>query len=472
MAANSNLKSKTDSIELLVTELVTEFPELKIAPPSVDTSEYSYDTGTTPKIKSQTSGPAVVWPTSVPQVQEIIRAAARYDVKIIPRGEGSGLSGGAAATSDQLVLSTQLLNSIVEINVDDELAVVEAGVINSELNERVQPHGLFYAPDPASWTISSIGGNVATNAGGLRCVKYGVTRESVLSLDLVLADGELITVGQRTLKGVTGLDLRSLVIGSEGILGIVVRATVRLRPIPAARKTVSVWFPDTLSGAAGLSAISRTPVRPSIIEFIDGPTLSNIDAASGTQLRERGGSLILIELDGYGLNEQFRDLSDALSKAGGTVVEETAIAGEALWELRRSGRGGPDPRKWSLSSDIAVPRSKFKEIYAYFPTLEQKYRVEVSALGHAGDGNLHPLITKEIPMGADPSIPDPALTAANLDLIKFALSLGGTVTAEHGLGSAKRHLAELELSSRSLEIQRAIKLAFDPLSRLNPGKAI
>ncbi|MFP7366681.1 FAD-binding oxidoreductase [Corynebacterium callunae] len=466
------LKSEIGEITTLLSELEVAFPSLKIAWPSAETVEYSYDAGTVPKAQVQEPGPAVVWPSSVEEVQAILKAASRLHIGIVPRGEGTGLSGGATAASNQLVVSTQLLNKIVEINVEDELAVVEPGVINSELNEKVAPFGLFYAPDPASWNLSSIGGNVATNAGGLRCVKYGVTRESILSLDVVLSDGELITVGQRTLKGVTGLDLRSLIIGSEGILGIVVGATLRLRPIPPARKTISVWFPETQSGAAGLSAIARTPVRPSIIEFIDEPTLKAIDNASGTQLRSRGGSLILIELDGYGLDEQIVDLGAALTAVGGNVIEEDTDAGEVLWELRRSGRGGLDPRRWSISSDIAVPRSKFKDVFAYFPTLEEKYGVEVSALGHAGDGNLHPLISKEVPESADPATPDPAVAAANLDLIKFALSLGGTVTAEHGLGSAKRYLAELELSPRSLEIQHAIKRAFDPQSLINPGKAI
>ncbi|KAB1643645.1 FAD-binding oxidoreductase [Gulosibacter chungangensis] len=455
----------------LLQDLRERLPELEIHEPSAATRKYGVDWATQGELRKEVDGPAVAVPASVTEVQEVVRAAAAHGVSIVPRGAGSGLAGGARATANQLVLTTERLNRILEVSPLDELAVVEPGVLNKALNEHLEPFGLFYAPDPASWDISTIGGNVATNAGGLRCVKYGVTRESILALDLVLADGERITVGQRSIKGVTGLDLRSLLIGSEGILAIVVGITVRLRPIPVARQTVSVAFEDTISGAKALAAITRSAVRPSVIEFIDGATLEAIDRHSGTNLSERGGALALIELDGFGIQEQFAQLDLALRSAGGKVRAESAADAEVLWELRRNGRGFPSD-EWFVTSDIAVPKSKIADVFAHLPELEARFGVKISAVAHAGDGNLHPGISLRIPEGADPSEPDPVLHEAMDALVDFALSLGGTITGEHGLGTIKREYAATELSARNLKVQRAIKRAFDPQDLLNPGKAI
>ncbi|MFD2758703.1 FAD-binding oxidoreductase [Gulosibacter faecalis] len=460
-----------DDVAALVAHLAEAHPDLDVRAASTETAGYAYDQGTLPARLADEVGPAVALPDTVEQVQAVVRAAAEYGVAVVPRGAGTGLSGGAAATTAELVVSTERLTRILEVSPDDELAVVEAGVLNADLSSHVAPLGLFYAPDPASWDISSIGGNVATNAGGLRCVKYGVTRESVLALDVVLADGELVSVGSRTLKSVTGLDLRGLFIGAEGILGIVVRATVRLRPVPVARRTVTAFFDTVGAGTAALAAITRSSVRPSITEFLDGGTLRNIDAHNGTDLAGRGDALLLIELDGYGIDEQYRDLDAALTAVGGRVSAVDDAEAERLWELRRSGRGFPADQ-WFAGGDVAVPKSTLPEVYAYFDQLRERYGVDVSAVAHAGDGNLHPVITLQIPEGADPNVPSPALAAANDDLVRFALSLGGTVTGEHGLGSTKRGAAALELSSRNLEAQYAVKAALDPHGLLNPGKAI
>lgn len=458
------------AVAALVADLAESSPELELRAGGAETSRYGFDAGTAPA-QLPTVGPTVALPTTVEQVQDAVRAAARHGVPVVPRGAGSGLAGGAAASTGELVISTERLTRILEVSPGDELAVVEAGVLNAALNEHLAPFGLFYAPDPASHDISSIGGNIATNAGGLRCVKYGVTRESILALDVVLADGELVRLGSRTIKSVTGLDLRGLFLGSEGILGIVVRATVRLRPIPVARRTVTAFFDDVARGAAALEAITRSPVRPSITEFIDGPTLRNIDTFNGTDLAARGESLLLIELDGYGLDEQFADLERVLTGAGGRVAAVAEADAPGWWELRRSGRGFPD-NEWRAGGDIAVPKSRLPEVFAYFAVLESRYGVYVSAVAHAGDGNLHPVIALPIPAGADPAKPLPALAAANHDLTEFALSLGGTVSGEHGLGTLKRDAARLELSPRNLELQHAIKAALDPSGLLNPGKAI
>lgn len=467
----TQLTDEHTSIRTYVQDLRRRVEGIEILEPGTGTTRYSHDAATAKTATdSGKLGPAVVLPATAAQVQEAVKVAAELGVTVVPRGAGTGLSGGATAQPGQVVISTEKLTAIVEVSPLDEVAVVEPGVINADLNKHLEPFGLFYAPDPASFDISSIGGNIATNAGGLRCAKYGVTRESILSLDVVLADGSLITVGHRSIKGVTGLDLTSLFVGSEGILGIVTKATVRLRPIPVARKTVSAFFNSTAEGTDGLAAITVSPVRPAAIEFFDTPSLANIDAHSGTNLRDRGAALILIEIDGYGIGDQAADLATALSAAGGRVTVESDDDGVRLWELRRSGRGLPQD-KWYIGEDIAVPKSQLPKVYAAFPALEARFGVDISAVSHAGDGNLHPLITKD-KTPDDGTNPPASLLEAATELVKVALSLGGTVTGEHGVGTIKREWAALELSERSREVQHAIKAAIDPQQTLNPGKAI
>jgi glycolate oxidase subunit GlcD len=461
------------TVGTFVRELRERHPDIEVLAPGSGTTRYRYDAATAKGAASGAvlPGPAVVFPVNAEQVQDAIRLAAGLGLSVVPRGAGTGLSGGATAREDQVVVSTEKMAAVVEISPLDEVAVVEPGLINADLNAHVKQYGLFYAPDPASYDISSIGGNIATNAGGLRCAKYGVTRESILALDVVLADGSLVRVGHRSIKGVTGLDLTSLFVGSEGILGIVVRATVRLRPLPVARKTVTAFFDSTAEGAAGLAAITLSPVRPAAIEFFDTPSLDNIDRHSGSELRGRGAALILIELDGYGIEEQAADLAAALAARGGRVTAETDDDGIHLWGLRRNGRGLPEGQ-WYIGEDIAVPKSQLAKVYAAFPALEARFRVNISAVSHAGDGNLHPLITKDIGPGDDPAQPPAALADAATELVRVALALGGTVTGEHGVGTIKQEWAALELSGRIRQAQHAIKASLDPQGLLNPGKAI
>lgn len=462
----------TTGLSALLDDVRREAPDIEVRPPSAATAEFSHDAGTAPRRGAAvTDGPAVAFPATVAEVQRLVRLAARHGVSVVPRGAGTGLSGGATAHTGQLVISTDRLDRIVEIAPADEVAVVEPGVLNAALNERLAPLGLFYAPDPASWRISTIGGNIATNAGGLRCAKYGVTRESVLALDVVLADGSLVSVGHRSIKGVTGLDLVSLFVGSEGVLGIVVGATVRIRPLPVARRTVTAFFASTAAGAAAIGAITASRVRPSVIEFLDEPTLAGIDAAQDAGLRARGASLLLIELDGFGIDEQTTELTAALEAVGAHVRVESETDAETLWELRRSGRRF-DEGSWFAGGDVAVPKSRIAEVFDRFPAIAARHGVAVSAVAHAGDGNLHPVITREIPAGADPSAVPPALHDAADELVRLALGLGGTVSGEHGIGTVKRALAAEELTARVRAAQLAVKDALDPAGLLNPGKAL
>nr|WP_245354371.1 FAD-linked oxidase C-terminal domain-containing protein [Brachybacterium sacelli] len=415
----------------------------------------------------------LVLPHDVAGVQAAVRLAHETGTPVVPRGAGSGLSGGAVPTDGAIVLGLERLTAIREIDPLDEVAVVEAGVITAELSDALAPHGFFYAPDPASATLSTVGGNIATNAGGLHCAKYGVTRESVLGLEAVLADGTLLRTGHRSIKGVTGLDLTQLLIGSEGTLAIIVAATVRIRPLPVARRTVLARFTSSAGAAAGVGAITRSPVRPAATELIDGGTLADIDANSGSALARGEDAIVLIELDGYGIEEQTADLTVALEAAGGSVrvIEDEAEA-EHLWELRRSGRGtGAGGHR--LGEDIAVPKSQFAAILDQLAEIGERHGVETSALAHAGDGNLHPLLALAREEGEDPGSPrPPVLLAAADDLVRAALDLGGTISGEHGIGTAKRGWLDLELSRDSRNLQRRVKDAFDPQHLLNPGKAL
>jgi glycolate oxidase len=471
MSASTATAPRT-GLSALLDDIERDAPGIEVRPSSPETAEYAHDAGTAPRQGTGTTdGPAVAFPATVGEVQQLVRLAARHGVSIVPRGAGTGLSGGAVAHAEQLVVSTDRLNRIVEVSPADEVAVVEPGVLNATLNEHLAPLGLFYAPDPASWRISTIGGNIATNAGGLRCAKYGVTRESVLALDVVLADGSLVSIGHRSIKGVTGLDIVSLFVGSEGVLGIVVGATVRIRPLPVARRTVSAFFDSTPAGAAAIGAITASRVRPSVIEFLDEPTLEGIDAANDSGLRARGAALLLIELDGFGIDEQTAELTTALAAAGGRVQVESEPDAEVLWELRRSGRRF-DEGSWFVGGDVAVPKSRIAEVFAAFPAIEARHGVAVSAVAHAGDGNLHPVVTLPVPAGADAALVPAALHDAADDIVRTALALGGTVSGEHGIGTVKRALAAEELAARVRSAQLAIKDSLDPAGLFNPGKAL
>lgn len=470
--STAQLDSEQDTAQLFIEELIAIEPETHVLAGSPETVDFGHDrTANLTGNGHQHSGPTVVRPNTVGQVQAAVRLASKYGLSIVPRGAGTGLSGGAAATAAQVVLSTEKLNRVLEISPADQVAVVEPGVLNGALNQELEPLGLFYAPDPASAAISSIGGNIATNAGGMRCAKYGVTRESVLALKVVLADGSLVSLGHRSIKGVTGLDLVSLLVGSEGTLGIVVEATVRVYPIPVARKTLSVYFDEVISGARAVQLINGSTVQPAALELIDGPSLRAIDAHSGTSLGKHGGALLLIELDGYGITDQVRDLRSVLQPLGGRLTEVSEAEGQQLWELRRSGRGF-DSNRWHIGEDIAVPTSKLVDIFSAFPELEHQYGVEISAVAHAGDGNLHPALSIERTESENPELPPEQLQQAATELVKRALALGGTVTGEHGVGSLKLDWAGLELSERVRLAQQQIKAALDPHSLLNPGKAL
>lgn len=408
---------------------------------------------------------ALTYPETVEEVQTLLRGATAFSVPVVPRGRGTGLSGGAAVPDGALVVSTERLDRILEIAPDDEITVVQAGVLNADLDRAVSEYGLMYAPDPASWEISSIGGNIATNAGGLRCTKYGVTRESVLGLTVVLADGTVLRTGRRTIKGVTGFDLTGLFVGSEGTLGIVVAATLRLRPRPVRTTSLTAFFPSSASAAAGVLAIVRSRVQPALLELLDGIALRAIDLAQQTDLAERGSALLIVQTDGYGADLESQVIAEALAATGASVelLDEPAAA-RYLW-LRRSGPGVRTG--WMIGEDIAVPRSALGHIIERIGEIGRQFDVAVAVVAHAFDGNLHPMLS--MPRTAADGDEAPARLAQAADaLVRAALELGGTISGEHGIGIAKRPWLSTELGSVSLRLQRELARVFDPGGILVP----
>lgn len=425
---------------------------------------------------------AVVWPQTVEQVQATVRWASAHRVPLVPRGAGTGVSGGAHATEGCVVLSLERMNRILEIRPQDEVAVVEPGVINADLNAAAAEHGLMYAPDPASYRISTIGGNVATNAGGLRCAKYGVTRDSVLALDVVLADGTLIHTGHQTFKGVAGYDLTGLFVGSEGTLGLVVGITVRLRYLPVAVRTIAAFFPDLASAAAGVLAVGSARVQPAILELLEATAMASLDARHGSNLRERGAALLLIQTDGFGADAEAETVRKVLSGCGGTVsADDDRAEAEELVELRRHSRVLDIVQEYRVGEDVAVPRSRLVDYVAELERMAVEHELPMEVVAHAGDGNLHPSFW--IPFPTDAQQLDGAeraafedgvvrLNAALDESIAVALRMGGTISGEHGIGQYKLRWLGWEQPADVLKLQCRIKGLFDPLGILNPGKAL
>lgn len=413
---------------------------------------------------------AVIIARDIAHVQETVRRAHTDGIAVVTRGAGSGLAGGAVAGEGAIVLDLSQLNRILSIDPVDGVATVEPGVITADLDLAAREQGLFYAPDPGSVGISTIGGNIATNAGGLRGAKYGVTRDAVLGVDVVLADGELVRIGRSTIKGVTGYDLTALIVGSEGTLGVVVGATVRLLPIPPQTATATAFF-DTLEKAAdAVASIARSGARPSVLEIVDGATLQAIDEAEGTALYAKGEAFLLAQTDGFGAEAEIAVVRDALA-ATASDVEWTTDPAQAvrLLSARRQALPAIERRGRVLIEDIAVPRSRLADAIRGIRDIAERHSIEIFVFGHAGDGNLHPIILVGGDAGAE--IPLHAQAAAN-EIFELALGFGGTLTAEHGIGLLKRDWVRAELGARVHDLQGELRRLFDPRGILNPGKAI
>lgn len=415
---------------------------------------------------------AIVNATSAEHVQAALRAASEFRIPLVPRGAGTGLAGGANGTDGAIVVSVAGMNRILEISAEDGLAVVEPGVINADLNAALEPYGLWFAPDPASKAISTVGGNIATNAGGLLCAKYGVTREAVLALDVALADGRILRTGHRTVKGVTGYDLTALFVGSEGTLGVIVGATVRALPIPAGTTTtIDALFPDVRTAAVAAARITASRLRPAVMELLDGPALERISAFLSEEIiadafgATGGSSYLLTQFDGLTSAGDAEAAGALLREVGGRVrIAADAEEGERLLAIRRAFHPALAADGEVLIEDVSVPRSKMPEMFAAIERIGERYGIVIPTVAHAGDGNLHPNFVYS---GAE--VPENVWEAAG-ELFRTAIELGGTLTGEHGVGVLKRRWLADELGPDSYELQVKLKSVFDPLGILNPGK--
>jgi glycolate oxidase len=416
---------------------------------------------------------AVVEARSAADVQAALRFATAHRVPVVPRGAGTGLAGAAQAGAGELVLSTRSMTRVLEISRDDELAVVEPGVLNADLNAQLAEHGMFWAPDPASRAIATVGGNIATNAGGLHCVKYGVTREAVLGLEVVLADGRVVRVGHRTVKGVTGYDLTALMIGSEGTLGVITEATLRLRPLPrGAQTTISAAFDDVEQAARAVSAMIAGGIRPATLELLDQTALEGLSAYLGLDLGGRGAQL-LVQTDGDVAEREAADAVEVIRALGGRAEVSTDPAeSERLFEIRRAFHPSSEAFGAVLIEDVAVPRSALAAMFAEIRRVQERHGILIPTVAHAGDGNLHPhFVFQADTVDGFVDVPENVWAAAD-ELFQACLRLGGTLTGEHGVGILKRRWLRDELGDDVMALQRGIKAAFDPLGILNPGKAV
>lgn len=414
---------------------------------------------------------AAAYPTTTDEVAAIVALCADLRVPIVPRGAGSGLAGGANASDGCLVLCLERMNRIVEIDVDDLTAVAQPGVLNAALAKAVAEAGLFYAPDPSSFEISSIGGNLATNAGGLRCLKYGVTRESVLELELVLADGSVLRCGKRSLKGVAGYDLVSLFVGSEGTLGVITEARLRLRPKPGDPGALIASFATLEAAAEAVATIGRSGAHPSVLELMDRTTVRAIEDWRRLGLDTDAAVTLIAGSDGPDQGRLDLDQIEASCKASGAtdIVRSTdRLESEGLMAARRSALPALERMGSTLLEDVAVPRARMTELVSAIQAIGERHDVVIGTFGHAGDGNLHPTLVWERGDG------DARLRAerAAEEILTMTLSLGGTLSGEHGIGQLKRDLLANELGPVGTRVTRSIKDALDPLGILNPGKVL
>ncbi|MEV8251872.1 FAD-linked oxidase C-terminal domain-containing protein [Microbacterium sp. NPDC076768] len=436
--------------------------------PIVDVSDDSLEVARADRSGHAAEGTplAVVHAESVEHVQETMRIATATRTPVVVRGAGTGLAGAANAGTGEIVLSLARMTAIHEVSSDDLLAVVEPGILNADLNRELATHGLWWAPDPASRDISTVGGNIATGAGGLLCAKYGVVRDAVLGVDLVLADGRLMHLGHRSVKGVTGLDLTALVIGSEGTLGVVVGATLKLRRLVQGETcTVTAVFPGVRSAAAAAAAVTAAGVQPAIMELMDAASLSAVHALLSLPVPAPGAAQLTIQTDGPAAAAEADAIAAILRTHDGvTTVSHDREEGDRLLAIRRSMHAAMASLGTTLIEDVSVPRSAMPAMFDEIARIESAYGLTIPTVAHAGDGNLHPNFIFE-----GPETPDHVWAAAD-ELFRAAILLGGTLTGEHGIGVLKRRWLADELGDDQWQLQRQIAAVFDPLGLMNPGK--
>lgn len=418
----------------------------------------------------------VVSPGSTAEVSAVLRACSAHRIPVVPRAAGTGYTGGAVPSAGGVVLSLERMNRILEIDEQNLLAVVEPHVVTGDLQRAVEAVGLFYPPDPASLSTSTIGGNVAECAGGPRAFKYGVTKRYILGLEVVLPSGEIIRTGGKSVKNVVGYDLTQLLVGSEGTLAVITQVIVRLVPLPPAQVTLRATFGTIRDAVRAVSELIRARVIPSALELIDGDSLDAVAEHLGTRtLAPAGtGAVLLLEVDGLpdAAREEARRVVDACRIADATevlVAAEDVATREELWRVRRAlslSLRVLAPLK--INHDVVVPKGRIPELFDLIASLRQESAglLRIPCFGHVGDGNIH------VNLMLDPANPDAVAMATRVEraLFEGVVALEGSISGEHGIGFSKRPFVPLELSPASIALQKRLKAAFDPLNILNPGK--
>ncbi len=415
---------------------------------------------------------AVVRPGSTAEVAAVVRACAAAGVPIVPRGAGSGLTGAANAVDGAVSVVMTRMNQILELDEANRLVVVQPGLINADLRGAVESRGLFYPPDPSSYSWCSIGGNLSTNAGGLCCVKYGVTTDAVLGLEVVLASGEVLRTGRRTVKGVAGYDLTKLIVGSEGTLGIITEATLALRPKPQAPCTLVAAFDHTEAAGAAVTGTIADGLVPSLLEIMDATSIRAVEAHTGAKVLgdQQTPAAVLIgqsDLGGSAGEAEMARLERVCREAGAVFCYVTSDLeeGRMLLQARRDVLPALEVLGTWLTDDVCVPRTAMAALITACEKVAADTGITIAVVGHAGDGNMHPTMVYD---GADPDAVARAHDAYDR-VLDEARALGGTITGEHGVGRMKQaHLAK-EIGSVGLAVHRAIKKALDPAGLFNPG---
>lgn len=416
---------------------------------------------------------AVALPTTTAQVATLVALCGEFDVPIVPRGAGTGLSGAAAGIEGALTIAFTRMNRVVEIDPGNLVVTVQPGVVNADLKAAVAARGLFYAPDPASYETCTIGGNLGTNAGGLCCVKYGVTRDAVLGLEVVMADATVLRLGGKNVKDVAGYGLIPLLVGSQGTLALVTEATLRLLPTPPARSSLIAFFPSLETAGDAVAGLTAAGLRPVTLELMDRTTIRAVDDVHRLGLDRDAAAMLLVESDlpAGAAEAEVAAAVPVCEAAGSTAVFQAQDAQEAEWlrQGRRLAYRALEDLGVARMEDVGVPRSRVPDLLREIEAIGERHGLVIGTFGHAGDGNLHPTFVLDRTEGDAAVV---RLDAARAELYEAALALGGTVTAEHGIGAARRDWLIRQQGEPAVGVMRAIKLALDPRNLLNPGRML
>lgn len=440
-------------------------PDIKISTEPEDLVCYGFDASGLEGVPS-----AVVWPKNTEEVVRVMRYASQNEIPVTPRGAGTGMTGGSIPLKGSIVLSFEKMNRLLALDTENLNVIVEPGMINGRLQRELEYLGFFYPPDPASMNFCTIGGNVAENAGGPRALKYGVTKDYVMELEAVLPNGEIITTGVRTPKGVVGYDLTRLLTGSEGTLAVITKIRLRILPLPEEVITLLVMFDNLEASGTAVSKIIASRVIPRTLEFMDAETIAAVESFKPVGIPRGVEALLLIELDGHpaSITKEAAKIADICTSLNAEVkMAEDAAARDKLWEARRA----VSPALYNLNptkinEDIVVPRNKIPDMLKYLKRLSEESGIKIVNFGHAGDGNIH------VNIMVDRNDAERYRQAEALvkEIFNMTLDLGGTISGEHGVGITKASYISMEIKKHELDLMKGIKNIFDPKGLLNPGK--